>query len=307
MNVFVTGPYGFVGAKLCQQLSKLNHSVIACTRSVKADGALDKSLIEITYKDAPSYLGDVDVCVHLAARTHVMQETDADPYEAYAEVNVHQTISLARQALQANVKRFIFISSVKVLGETSYNQPFTEHDACRPEDDYGKTKLEAEQSLIEIFKHTETELVIIRPPLIYGEGVKANFKSLISLCKKNLPLPFGAIQNNRSLIYMENLVNFILLCCQHPKAANETFLISDDEDVSTSQLILSIKKGLNKKPLLLPVPQKILTALLRALGKKALVARLCGDLQVDISKAKKLLNWQPLYDFQEGINRTVKF
>lgn len=296
MKILVTGASGFVGQHLIKSMQDKHLTVKLNRYETKAwlDG-----------NNIPKIYQKVDALIHLAGRTHVMYETDTNPYLAYQEVNVHQTINLAKQAIKAGIKRFIFISSVKVLGEETNSKAFSESDDCFPEDDYGKSKLEAEKSLKEIFKGTNTELVIIRPPLIYGAGVKANFKNLIRLCSKPIPLPFGAINNKRSLIYLDNLINFIELCCMHPKATNQTFLVSDDNDVSTTELIQAIKKAFKKPNLLLPIPQQWFIKTLNLLGKHGLATRLCGDLQIDISKAKTLLGWQPPYTFEQGIQKTI--
>lgn len=307
MNILVTGASGFVGRKLIPVLIAHNHRVTALTRNPKYQPDNCRTVIGDISKitDSVFNLIDVETVIHLAGRAHVMHDTNINPFLAYQEINVHQSTALAKQAIDAGVKRFIFISSVKVLGEYTSLNAFSEESICVPEDDYGKSKLEAENSLKVIFKGTNTELVIIRPPLIYGAGVKANFKNLIRLCSKPIPLPLGAINNKRSLIYLENLIDLIALCCSHPKAANQTFLVSDDDDVSTTDLIKAIKKGLSKPNLLLSIPQQWLVKLLNLLGKHRLATRLCGDLQIDITKAKTLLNWTPPFTFEQGIQKTI--
>jgi UDP-glucose 4-epimerase len=235
----------------------------------------------------------------------VLNDKSENSYHAYAEVNIATTNNLALQAANMGVKRFIFISSIKVNGETTSMVPFNELNTPSPEDDYGKTKYEAENELRVIAANSNMEIVIIRPPLIYGKGVKANFKNLIKLCHYKLPLPFGAIDNKRSMVYIENLVDFIITCASHPKAANQTFLISDDKDVSTTELIQTIRQSLGLPALLIPMPQKWLVYLLNLIGKNSLAIRLCGNLQVDISKAKTLLDWKPPYTFKQGIQKTI--
>jgi nucleoside-diphosphate-sugar epimerase len=308
MKLLVTGASGFIGNKLCQALLARGDTVVAVARGqVKVNNSVtivNKVLTKNTdWKDS---LKDVDVVIHLAGRAHVMKDAADNPYQAYADINIHATKHLAEQAALSGVKRFIYLSSVKVNGERTNEVAFNEKDRPQPEDDYGTTKFEAEKALINIAKDTSMEVVIIRPPLVYGEGVKANFKSLIKLAQLNIPLPFGGINNKRSFVFIENLIDFILLCTDHPKAANQTFLISDDDDVSTTQLIKYIKDASGKNHFLLPVPQSWLNFLFTLIGKSSLSDRLCGNLQVDITKAKTLLNWKPPYRVREGIERTVR-
>jgi UDP-N-acetyl-alpha-D-quinovosamine dehydrogenase len=307
MKILVTGATGFIGNKLCQALSMRGDTVVAVARKqVNIDNnitVINKVLSKET--DWQDYLKDIDVVIHLAGRAHVMKDVSENPYQAYADINIHATKQLAEQAALSGVKRFIFLSSVKVNGERTDKIAFNETASPHPEDDYGRTKYEAEKALNKISKVTKMEVVIIRPPLVYGEGVKANFKSLIKLVQLNIPLPFGAIDNKRSLVFVENLIDFIILCTYHANAANQNFLISDDEDVSTTQLIQSIKAVSRKKVLLISIPKNWLTFTLRLIGKSSLSDRLCGNLQVDITKAKTLLNWKPPYSFKQGIAKTV--
>lgn len=305
MKLVVTGANGFVGKSLCNKLVENQHMVIACMRAVPTLTVDTPNISYIDYRNIYQHLKHTDAVIHLAGRAHIMSDTVDNPYLAYKEVNVTNSIQLAKQAIDAGIKRFIFISSIKVIGEESHDSPYSERDECLPSDDYGKTKLEAEDALKDIFNNTTTQLIIIRPPLIYGPEVKANFKKLITLCNTILPLPLGTIDNKRSLIYLENLIDFIELCCHHPKAINQTFLISDDFDISTTILIKTIKKALKKPAVLFPVPHYCLVRLLKKLGKESLAQRLCGNLQVDISKAKRLLNWQPKFTFEEGIKKTI--
>lgn len=306
MNIVLTGANGFVGKYLCSYLSRKKYQVIACSRANEKQINLSSSSITfINYVDLEKNLSNADVIIHLAGRAHVINDIEHDPYIAYRDVNVLHTINVAKLALFKNVKRFIYISSVKVIGEESLKSPFTEKSNCFPSDHYGNTKLEAEILLQKIFENTNTTLVIIRPPLIYGPGVKGNFQTLIRLCQRPIPLPFGRVKNLRSFVNLDNLCSFILLCCQHPNAANQTFLISDDEDVSTTALITSIKQALGKQPWLVPIPSQSLDALFRVLGKKNYSERLLGNLQVDITKAKTVLGWQPVTRFQAGIQSMV--
>ncbi|MDP3607658.1 MAG: SDR family oxidoreductase [Methylophilus sp.] len=307
MNILVTGANGFVGKEVCQRLIKTDHHIIALSKSVIASNNIRH--FEVTHFDRNTDFSDalngVDVVIHLAGRAHVLHDKSENPYQAYAEVNIAATKNLALASACSGVKRFIFISSVKVNGEATSNAAFNESDMPNPEDDYGKTKYEAEKELRVIAANSNLEVVIIRPPLIYGKGVKANFKNLINLCQLRLPLPFGDLHNKRSMVYVENLVDFMISCITHPKAANETFLISDDEDVSTNELIQTIRQSLDIPALLIPIPQQWLVFFLSLIGKKSLSTRLCGNLQVDISKAKTLLGWKPPYSFKQGIQKTI--
>lgn len=308
MHILVTGASGFVGKALCKSLVQQGDIVTAVVRGASAKIPNVKLVVTnlSSQTDWQDTLKNIDIIIHLAGRAHVMKETEDDPYKAYAEINIEATRHLAEQAALCGVKRFVFVSTVKVNGESTGLNAFNEFKQVLPEDDYAKTKYEAEKALNHIAKKTKLEVVIVRPPLIYGEGVKANFKNLIRLSQSGFPMPFGAIHNKRSLLYIENLIDFLLLCTNHPKAANETFLISDDDDVSTTQLIQTIAVASNKKSLLLPIPMGWLTLLLKLIGKQSLSLRLFGSLQVDITKAKTLLNWCPPYSFKEGISKTVK-
>ena len=235
-----------------------------------------------------------------------MHDTDGDPLAAYRVVNTEGTINLARQAAAAGVRRFVFISSVKVNGEeTSPGQPFTEEDEPAPLDPYGISKLEAEQGLRDLATATGMEVVIIRPPLVYGPGVKANFLTMMRWLNKGVPLPFGALDNRRSLVALDNLVDFIITCIDHPAAAKQTFLVADGEDLSTTELLRRVGRAMGKPVRLIPVPMGLLQAGARLLGKQEMARRLCGSLQVDITKARTLLGWKPPVAVDEGLRRAV--
>jgi len=242
--------------------------------------------------------------VHAAARAHIMKDDAVDPLAEYRRVNVAGTLNLARQAAAAGVKRFIFISSIKVNGErTSKGQPFSSHDAASPEDCFGIAKHEAEQGLRELSTETGMEVVIIRSPLVYGPGVKGNFASMIKLVGKGLPLPLGAVHNKRSLVALDNLVDLITTCIDHPGAANQTFLVSDGEDISTTKLLQGVAQAMGKPSRLIPVPASVLQFAATLLGKKAVAQRLLGSLQVDISHTQKCLNWTPPFTVKQGLQR----
>jgi len=244
--------------------------------------------------------------VHLAARVHVMHERAADPLAAFRQANVHASVRLARCAAQAGVRRLVFLSSVKVLGERSApGRPLTEADTPAPEDAYGQSKWEAEQALAALARETGLEVVIVRAPLVYGPGVKANFAALLRAVRAGWPLPLGAVDNRRSLVGLDNLVDFLTLCCHHQAAANQTFLVSDGHDISTAQLLVHMAQALGRPPRTFSVPVPVLHLAGRVLGRRAAVDRLCGNLQVDISQAKKLLAWTPPFGINVGLQQAV--
>lgn len=308
-SVLITGASGFVGKSLCVQMLRQGYSIRAAIRSTALPiENVEVELVETidANTDWSNALAEADVIIHLAARVHVMKDHASDPLAEFRKVNVDGTLNLARQAAKACVKRFIFISSVKVNGEyTDTGAPFTELDKPHPQDAYGISKLEAELGLLKIAQETGMEVVIIRPPLIYGVGVKANFASLLSVVKRGIPLPLGAINNKRSFIYVENLVSFILHCVYHPLAANEVFLVSDGQDLSTTGLLKACASAMGVKSRLLPVPQKLIEVVAAMLGKRAVAQRLCGNLQVDITKARELLGWNPAYSVVDGLKVTA--
>jgi nucleoside-diphosphate-sugar epimerase len=309
MKCLLTGANGFVGKALSTELWRHGHVVRAATRSaMTAQKDIEQVLvaaIDSNTQWAPA-LHEVNVVIHLAARVHVMGDRVANPLATFRQINTQGTLNLARQAAAAGVKRFVFISSVKVNGEsTQPGQPFTESDATNPQDAYGVSKQEAEQGLRTIAAQTGMEVVIIRPPLVYGPGVKANFAALMRAVQRGWPLPLGAIHNQRSLVALDNLVDFIMTCCTHVQAANQTFLVSDGQDLSTTQLVRGMARAAGVPARLLPVPVWALHAGARLFGKGNAVQRLCGNLQVDISKARQLLGWTPPVSVDEGLRRAM--
>ena len=307
MKLLITGTNGFVGKSLCPELCNQGHAVLAAMRSLdKQVVDVDKVLITSISKETDwcSALQNVEVVIHLAARVHVMNEVAVDALAEFHKVNVEGTLNLARQAAKCGVQRFIFLSSISVNGNNNL-KPFTDGDTQNPQDPYAVSKYEAEQGLLAIAKETVMEVVIIRPPLVYGPGVKANFASMMKWVNKNIPLPFGSIHNQRSLVALDNLVDFIIHCIDHPKAANEVFLISDGEDVSTTELLQKVAKAFGKKALLLPIPVSLMTLAARLLGRGDVANRLFGSLQVDSSKARELLGWEPVITMDEQLNKTA--
>lgn len=252
-------------------------------------------------------LRGVDVVIHCAGRVHVMDERAADPLAEFRSVNVEATRHLAQEAAAAGVKRFVFVSSIKVNGEeTAPGLPFTADAAPQPQDPYGQSKLEAEQALFAVAAQTGLEVVVVRPPLVYGPGVKANFASLMRALQRRLPLPFGAIDNRRSLVARDNLVDLLLLCAQHPAAAGQVFLVSDGEDLSTAQLCRGLSKALGVRPRLLPVPSGLLHLLGLLTGRSQQVQRLLGSLQVDISATRRQLGWIPPVSVEQALQEAAK-
>jgi nucleoside-diphosphate-sugar epimerase len=307
-KVLVTGANGFVGTALCEALSQRGHTV---RRALRGAGAQFQPGADVAVGDlgpATNWneaLRDIEVVIHLAARAHVMRDTAADPLAEYRRINVLATEALAQASCAAGVRRFIFVSSIKVNGEQTADKPFTEHDAARPEDAYGRSKWEAEQVLAKIAAAARLETVILRSPLVYGPGVKGNFLSLMRAVDRGLPLPFAAVRNRRSLLYLGNLVDAIMLCVEHPGAAGQTYLLADDEGVSTPDLARAIGGALEKPARLIALPPALLRAAGAMLGKAGSIARLLGSLQVDSGKIRRELGWQPRSDMGRGLRKTA--
>jgi nucleoside-diphosphate-sugar epimerase len=304
MNVLVTGANGLVGRALCAQLAQGGHAAIRTVRSFTSRGEWAVGDLHGNTDWLAALGTGTDAVVHSAARVHVMDDMSPDPLAEFRRVNVDGTLNLARQAAAAGVRRFVFISSVKVNGEaTLAGKPLTEQDAAAPQDAYGISKMEAEQGLRQIALNTGMEVVIIRPPLVYGPGVKANFAALMRAVQRGYPLPLGAVHNQRSLVALGNLVDFIITCATHPLAANQTFLVSDGHDLSTAELVRGMAQAAGVRARLLPVPVPLLRAAAAVLGKAGAVDRLCGNLQVDIAKARNFLGWLPPVSVEQGLRR----
>jgi nucleoside-diphosphate-sugar epimerase len=310
-SVLVTGATGFIGRALVEEL--LRHGKVV-TAAVRRDAVLPAGVRVARAGDVGpttdwrEALASCQAVVHLAARVHVMHDHAADPLAAYREVNVAGTLALARQAAASGVKRFAFVSSIKVNGEgTLPDRPYRETDVPAPVDAYGISKLEAEQGLRALAASSGMEVVVIRPPLVYGPGVQANFLSMARWVARGVPLPLGAVRGNRrSLLGLDNLVDLIFVCLHHPSAANEVFLAADGEDLSTTDLLRRTAAAIGVPARLVPVPPALLEAGAAMLGKRAVVQRLCGSLQVDIGKARSVLGWRPPVGVDEGLSRAVQ-
>lgn len=306
-RVLVTGASGFVGRRLTAFLVTAGRQVRATSRRPisLSEANSNESFVSgdlLRETDWSLALADVDVVVHLAARVHVMQDKAEEPLAEFRRVNVLGTLQLARQAIDAGVRRFVFISSVKVNGEgTLKDCPYTADDTPAPVDAYGISKMEAEQGLLALAATTGLEVVIIRPVLVYGPGVRANFLKMMQWLHRGLPLPLGAIDNRRSLLAVDNLVSLITTCLNHPGAVNQVFLASDGEDMSTTELMRRTACALGKSARLLPIPETVLTMLASLLGKRDVSQRLVGSLQVDIAKNQQLLGWKPPLSVDKGL------
>ncbi len=311
--ILLTGATGFLGGALMSRLAEnpMYKGVVAAVRSKSVIWPNGVNQVQVgdllSTTDWSNALKGVDVVLHCAARVHWGQDEIKNSLEVYREVNVNGTLNLARKAAQAGVRRFIFISSIKVNGEfTLPGKPFTADDIPSPSDDYSLSKLEAELGLVDIQAQTGMELVIVRPPLVYGPGVKANFASMMRWLKFGIPLPLGAIQNQRSLVSLSNLVDLILTCIYHPAAANQILLVSDGEDVSTPDLLRRMGRAMGCEARLLPVPERLLRVAADIVGRADTAQRLCSSLQVDIFKTRHLLGWKPPYTLEDGLAQAAQ-
>jgi len=308
MKIAIVGAGGFVGRTLVARLTADGHDVVPIVRTPR--GMAGERRVEDIGPDTDwsGLLGDAEAVVHLAARVHVMDDRAADPITLYRRVNVEGTLNLARQAAAAGVRRFLFLSSIKVNGEASApGRPFRADDPPRPEDPYGISKWEAEDGLAAIRRQTAMEIVVVRPPLVHGPGVAGNFAALMRALRRGLPLPLGkAGGNRRSLVGIDNLADFIALALAHPAAAGRVLLVADGEDLSTRDLLRRLAAAMGRKARLLPVPLSLLRLGARLVGKRAAADRLLGDLQVDIGESRDLLGWSPPLSVDEGLRRAAR-
>ncbi len=311
--ILLTGTTGFVGNALVSRLTaeRWTNGVIAAVRKRNVSWPEGLRYVQVgdllPTTDWSAALQGVDAVVHCAARVHVMQDDATDLLNAYREVNVDGTLNLARQAAQTGVRRFVFVSSIKVNGESTLpGRAFYGDDEPDPLDAYGISKMEAEQGLWKIAAQTGMDVVIVRPPLVYGPGVKANFASMMRWVSRGVPLPLGRINNARSMVALDNLVDLLVTCLKHPAAAGQTFLVSDGEDVSTTELLRRTARAMGKRALLLPVPASWLEIVAALLGKRAMAQRLCGSLQVNIDKTRSMLGWEPPLTLDQGLKKAVE-
>lgn len=305
MKILLTGATGFIGSQLVNAIAQQGyHDLRLPVRQTHL--SLSAPFTKICSIDASTDWSDsllnAEIVIHAAARAHVLKDEVNDPLVEYRRVNVDGTLNLARQAATACAKRFIFISSIGVNGNINV-RPFTEEDAPHPSELYAQSKWEAEQGLWDIQRETGMELVVIRPPLVYGPNAPGNFGGLMRWVRSGFPLPLGAVHNQRSLVAMDNLVDLIITCIDHPAAANQVFLAADGQDLSTTGLLRGVARAMGKPSRLIPVPSSLLMLGATLLGKKAVAQRLLGSLQVDISKARDLLGWEPPISVEEGLRR----
>lgn len=307
MKIAITGATGFLGDHLLKALPAEQLVILGRRDPILPEAIFHRCSID----DAANFSGslvDIKIVIHCAARAHIMSDDAQDPLTEFRKVNTLGTLNLAKQAASAGVKRFIYISSIKVNGESSEeNKPFKYDDKHNAQDYYGVSKSEAETALFELGQNTGMEIVIIRPPLVYGEGVKANFAALLKLVGKGLPLPFRRIkQNKRSMVSVYNLVDLIKTCIDHPNAANQVFLVSDDYDLSTAEMVALMAKVQDKKNLALPMPVWCFKLAGKMLNKADVIDRLTGSLQLDITHTKNTLNWTPPYSVEHGFKLAAK-
>ena len=313
MNILITGANGFIGHALYRSLVDQNHH-LTCVFRTKNQGGVEQEFASAAlffvdesdkHTDWGAALEGVEVVVHLAALAHLKPKKDDAQHQRFLAVNYEGTRNLAVQAAQKRVKRFVFISSIGVNGNQTREKPFSEEDVEHPHNSYAIAKLEAEKALRQIEAETAMEVVILRPPLVYGPGVRANFSKLLTLAHTRVPLPFAGITNKRSFIALENLVDAIGVCIRHENAGGKTFLVSDGNDLSTKELVQKISKAMGRKPALFPVPDKWARPFFRFLGKQTLYEQLWGSLRVDSAKIHKELGWVPRVSVDQAIKRTV--
>lgn len=301
-RILVTGATGFVGQRVCSQLENLGAVVIKTSRAPSSEPNTFQVQALGPHTEWRESLQGCTSVVHLAARVHVMNENAVDPLFEFRQANTEGTLQLARQAVQAGVKRMVFVSSIKVNGEAGH---FTVGSTPNPIDPYGISKFEAEKQLLESGRQSGLEVVVLRPPLVYGPGVKANFLKLLGTVARGVPLPLGAVNNKRSLVFVGNLANAITTCLVHPKAAGRVYLVSDNVDVSTAQLIREMAQAFGRKANLISISPRLIESLAALLGKRAAAQRLLGDLTVSPQALCEELEWKPPFSMQAGMKETA--
>ncbi len=306
-SIAITGASGFIGGRLAERLLGSNRPIINLGRS-RMNKVEENYFVDFNEPDfdLEGAFTDAEVVIHCAARTHVMNEVESDPLDAYLKFNTKATIRLAEQAARAGVKRFIYLSSIKAVGEsTAKGTPMSVTSPNAPVDEYGISKARAEEGLLAVAKKTGMEITIIRPPLVYGKGVKANFAAMLALAKKNLPLPLASVKNKRSIVALDNLVDLIITCIDHKNAGNQIFMVSDGSDVSTPELLALMTMAYGKQPRLFQFPPQLLKFGARCLGKGAIADRLLGSLEVDIEHTREQLNWVPRVRMEDVLKEMV--
>jgi nucleoside-diphosphate-sugar epimerase len=306
-RILVTGANGYIGVALCQHLTQLGHEVVP---AVRIPSKLSNEVVTGALESFDSWrkvLIDVDVLVHLAGRAHVLNDRVADPLAIFRQINTQGTKLLAEHAVTAGVKRIVFMSSIGVNGNSTHERPFHHDDEPHPQSDYAVSKFEAEQALSQIAKTSKLELVVIRPPLVYGGNAPGNFATLMRWLLKGVPLPFGSVTGNRrNFVSLENLMSLVSLCVDHPAAIGQTFLASDSEYVSTTELLTSLSNALGKRPLLLPVPPRSMEFVAKAAGRLDLAQRLLGNLQIDIEHTRTTVGWKPPLSVHAGLRKAAQ-
>jgi nucleoside-diphosphate-sugar epimerase len=309
-SILVTGASGFVGRALCAEMVTRGMIVRGITRSPCELSEGVERIVAGNFSnniDRQNVLTDSSIVIHLAARVHVTDEVAGDPLSKFRQVNVQETLSLARQAAVAGTRRFLFISSIKVNGEaTQLGHPFLADDEVAPSGAYGISKMEAEEGLLALSAETGMEVVIIRPPLVYGAGVKANFAAMMRWLQRGVPLPLGAIHNQRSLVALDNLIDLIITCVEHPAAAGQIFLVSDGEDVSTTELLNRMGQAMGHPARLIRAPATVLRLTAAIVGQQDVIHRLCNSLQIDMGKTRCMLGWDPPLTLDQGLKIAAK-
>ena len=313
MKILVTGGAGFVGRSLCKMLISHGYTVHVALRYEKDATLLSEGIVPFIVGDIDgqtdwsSAIAGCEIVLHLAARVHVIRESASDPLAAFRKTNTEATVHLAKEAEKAGVRRLVFVSTIHANGNETFEKPFSSHDKVAPRSFYAISKHEAETELLKISGETGMEVVIIRPPLIYGANVRGNFGTLMHVLKKRWPLPLGMVtKNRRSFVALGNLVDFLMTCMTHPDAPGHVFLVSDGEDISTADLLKRLGNAMGTPPLLLPVPPALLQLGAALTGKKHMVQQLLGSLQIDISETRKLLGWNPPFTVDEGMHHAAK-